>query len=294
MFSFLLLFISNISAQHLPEANFPVFTQSVSESDSIVTVQIALTSIATDSGWIQVIQEVSSTVNFEDDLIFENPYIVECFEGDSIIEFEIGIVDDAELERSEQIMLAIESTSDNLTTGPDGEHVVFIYDNDCQLNINDLELEYCLDAAPILLEAHPPGGYFEGENIVNNYLYALGMEVGEYNIRYILEMEAMCQDTLDFSITLLACDITDTGFINEPSTRLHFYPNPASDFLYIETVGLHSKINLELVDNMGHSTKINASENLTQLDVSSYSTGLYFLIYKDETGKVLTSKIYIE
>ena len=66
------------------------------------------------------------------------------------------------------------------------------------------------------------------------------------------------------------------------------YPIPTKNMVYIETN--HSKIDrLEIYDSLGRMQNIEFS-NLSEIDLSSFSNGLYFLKIYSETG-VLTKKI---
>ena len=91
--------------------------------------------------WVRIILEVSSNVSNGQDLLFDNPLTVTIPAYDTVGSFLINIIDDSESEINEQIMLAIESVSDNAITGPDSEHVVEILDNDFPLNIHSSWLD---------------------------------------------------------------------------------------------------------------------------------------------------------
>ena len=63
---------------------------------------------------------------------------------------------------------------------------------------------------------------------------------------------------------------------------IRFYPNPASQFLLIESHGLEEATKIELFDLTGRkllSMELDPSQELFNLDVSSYVNGLYLIKY---------------
>lgn len=69
------------------------------------------------------------------------------------------------------------------------------------------------------------------------------------------------------------------------------YPNPAQDWLHIHLEGLSNNTSLEVYDVHGRLLKrIMLSELETQLDVSEYASGLYFIKLKNALGTTHTVK----
>ena len=111
--------------------NFTSFSQTVDEDVGEVTVELVASKSPNIDVVVYVILEVSSTVRNEHDLLYENPLRVTIPAGStSPVHFSIPIIDDAEPEGTEQIMLAIERVSEHAYTGTQSEHVVMILDND--------------------------------------------------------------------------------------------------------------------------------------------------------------------
>lgn len=279
--------VKSVYSQSVPEAYFPVFIQSVMESDSHVVVQLAFTETLKDSAWVAIIQEVSSTVDFQNDIIFTNPFILRCSAGDSLVEFSIGIVDDNEMEIAEQIMLAIESTSDNIATGMDGEHVVFIYDNDCELSWDD-EIVLCTDDPPFELNIQPEGGEFEGENMFGNFFYPGNLSAGVYEVSYMFDYEGICSDTILIEIEVNDCNLSNTTELHLDKRDWQLYPNPAYDRIFIRIMDDEiSKIDdceFRVIDISGRLVKTMALESDSSLDISDLQNGLYTLSIRSNKG----------
>lgn len=72
----------------------------------------------------------------------------------------------------------------------------------------------------------------------------------------------------------------------DDSTSISIYPNPTSDFVNIKTKNepLNS---VQVFDSLGRLvfTSTNLKNNLHRLDVSEYSTGIYFMRINDNTNK---------
>jgi hypothetical protein len=110
---------------------FEAFSQTVPEDVGDAVVGLVTSKPSASGIEVSVILEVSSTARNGEDLLFDNPLRVTIPAGaTSPTTFTIPIVDDADPESTEQIMLAIEGTSDNAYTGADSEHVIRILDND--------------------------------------------------------------------------------------------------------------------------------------------------------------------
>ncbi len=293
IYAFILLNVTSLSGQDIPVVNFPVFTQTVAEGDSLVHVLLSFDPVLQENAWVKIIQEVSSTVDFKNDLIFDNPLIIDCSAGDSLITFSIGIVDDNEIERTEQIMLAIESTSENMLTGPDGEHVVFLDDNDCNLSILNLSNEICADTVEAFtLQAVPPGGIFEGPGIIDSTFNAQSLDTGQYVIHYYVNMGSMCVDTLFHSITITQCTTTSIEDDLTDKSKVHIYPNPASSYFILEVNKPVIPRAIELFDISGNIIQTSEKLQIGTNDIIDIPSGIYFLkIYINDQS--ITQKIII-
>ncbi len=75
------------------------------------------------------------------------------------------------------------------------------------------------------------------------------------------------------------------------------YPNPSSDFLYVENNerAINEKLKISLIDLLGKQFfSQDTQKGFVEIDLSSLSKGLYFLIIEDETGKKETFKLLKE
>ena len=75
-------------------------------------------------------------------------------------------------------------------------------------------------------------------------------------------------------------------------SRLHIYPNPVSDIIYIDIEG-QLNFEIKLYDLKGKL--IMSKENLNQLEVFSFPSGMYLLDIRDlKTGQQVIEKVIIE
>lgn len=95
----------------------------------------------------------------------------------------------------------------------------------------------------------------------------------------ILTLEATPGFTMHFSQNLLS-----TPEISQTTIRL--YPNPASQYILVETGGETIK-NVQVVDLNGRRMTIANIESLSRFDVSHLSGGIYFLKIETNNGTIL-------
>jgi len=79
------------------------------------------------------------------------------------------------------------------------------------------------------------------------------------------------------------------GMSNLSLQNIHFFPNPVKDMLYIEIPYHFRDIEIIIADIKGNNI---LQSTITQLDISSLQSGLYFVILKDlQTKETLTKKL---
>ena len=77
------------------------------------------------------------------------------------------------------------------------------------------------------------------------------------------------------------------SFSDVPFIKL--YPNPATDKITIESNSTNNKI--EIYNNLGQNVYSCYSTELTsEINVSEYPTGIYFVKLSDQNGKMITTK----
>ena len=83
-----------------------------------------------------------------------------------------------------------------------------------------------------------------------------------------------------------------TAVSNLQSNKINVYPNPTSKDLMITTDLINCSYNL--TDVKGSKLSCNEFNNSTVIDLSSYSSGTYFLKVYTEEGDVITKKVIVE
>ena len=104
-------------------------------------------------------------------------------------------------------------------------------------------------------------------------------ETGKYEYILIAEGFTGCMDTTFQTIRVV--NITGTGLIMDPGSKIRVYPNPVEDWINIE-IGHSSqdKIELEIIDIAGNRIKrfvANKDQDLIQIDLQSFSSGMYII-----------------
>jgi hypothetical protein len=88
------------------------------------------------------------------------------------------------------------------------------------------------------------------------------------------------------------------GMVEPAGKRLRVYPNPARDYLLVETDGFAEKngCRLKIVNQLGQTVFENpAEQSLRRIELSDRPAGLYFLQLTDREGGILvTEKIVVE
>ncbi len=95
-----------------------------------------------------------------------------------------------------------------------------------------------------------------------------------------------------FATNFLPDGTVDAENIVDQATTWELYPNPVSDQLFLTGKDLHEGT-LSLYDQQGRILWQSASSSTTQIDVSKYPAGLYFLQLRTSTGSSV-KKIVVE
>jgi hypothetical protein len=104
-----------------------------------------------------------------------------------------------------------------------------------------------------------------------------------------LEMDSL-NNNVEFVTFLTIPQVTAVS--NLQSNKINVYPNPTSKDLMITTNLINCSYNL--IDVKGSKLLCNAFNNSTIIDLSSYSSGTYFLQIYTEEGDVITKKVVVE
>lgn len=96
------------------------------------------------------------------------------------------------------------------------------------------------------------------------------------------------------------CDtitITSTGLVAKPETAMRVYPNPVSAILSVELGGEMPKDGLLLVtDAIGRvlqTLPLSQQMGSYQVDMSSYPAGIYFVVFQDVSGRIVSNKCMV-
>ena len=127
--------------------------------------------------------------------------------------------------------------------------------------------------------------------ILKIYIDPLLTTLSEFKLQ-IPELKALKFDQSEIQMNVVVdsvhIDIPGVGVHEYFSEIIQVYPNPANSKLYFKIVGFKGEnINLEIFSDIGENIiskeiSITESEEIQNIDVSDYSSGIYFLKVKNE------------
>lgn len=280
--AFLILLPFTVVAQQLPIVEFDFFIETVAEDVNSVVIDVIITDPSPDTIFAYVINEVSSNASIGHDFFMDSPYEL-MFPPMSTTpqQLTIYIEDDELIEGTEAIMLAIESVVGPAVTGTEGEHVVFIEDNDeCEVIFSLADTMVCNDAAPMALVGSPNGGTFSGPGVIGNLFYPQLCEPGVHAITYMVD-QTNCLDSVTFILTVEVC----AGINSVDPLSFKLYPNPANDRLFLElSVSARTDHVLKISDQLGRNVliqKLFINAGVSEVSVEALEAGIYNLSVSD-------------
>jgi hypothetical protein len=84
---------------------------------------------------------------------------------------------------------------------------------------------------------------------------------------------------------------------SDNSVSINLYPNPARDVITIDGLNNINPATLSIADSQGRMVENISIDNvngLTSVDISTLNTGIYFVMIRTESGKVVTEKFIKE
>lgn len=98
---------------------------------------------------------------------------------------------------------------------------------------------------------------------------------------------------IDSALTLLDSAIVSTKELKK-ELKVSIYPNPASDFVTINSLELISSLSILSLDGKLITTKlINMAKTNYQLDISSLTKGIYFVFLSSTDGRTISKKLIV-
>jgi hypothetical protein len=163
-----------------------------------------------------------------------------------------------------------------------------------------------------------------GANTETNYEYVMRKMLPSQNGSYLINRNLNGKDTITLNWTMQKiksnAEVRIVAFVQNKNTKevymanlfstnittglnemkkdglsFNIFPNPANDFLSINTSNLSRDVSLKLMDVLGKTvlTENIAANNTLLLNVSSFKKGIYFAILNDGANSV-SKKILIE
>ncbi len=132
--------------------------------------------------------------------------------------------------------------------------------------------ESCLTGSPVVLEAFPSGGSFEGDGVLDNVFTPSAAGTGPQNIIYTYIDENNCINTANEVIYIDAC----TGVNNDALTAelITIYPNPTDDVINFK-LNRNEKSEIAIYNNSGQLIGTWTAQQSLQVDTSNWASGDY-------------------
>ena len=97
----------------------------------------------------------------------------------------------------------------------------------------------------------------------------------------------------DFSIEEIT-DILSVETLKEKAENILLYPNPSSKEVAFKNANLENYDTIEMYDYSGRKISLDNKINKNKLDVSGFSKGLYFIVFKKKTVITKVLKCYVK
>ncbi|MGZ3866424.1 MAG: NHL domain-containing protein [Bacteroidia bacterium] len=134
--------------------------------------------------------------------------------------------------------------------------------------------QFCNSDSSVTLAATPAGGTFSGTSVTTNTFNAKAAGVGTYTLSYSYTDGNNCINTDTAVVSVVDCSM---GIINSSLNTIRIYPNPASNYFYVENK-TGSVATIEVYDVSGRkvvSQKTN--ETLAAVNSSLLDNGIYLV-----------------
>jgi hypothetical protein len=136
---------------------------------------------------------------------------------------------------------------------------------------------FCLsDGAAALTQGSPSGGTYAGTGITGTVFSPSAAGLGIYPVTYTYSDANGCQNTASGTITVDAC----LGLDETTAAKGSVYPNPTTGLANIEFPGMFT---YSVTDAQGRTILNGKASESAQVDLSSFSDGVYQVLIQTET-----------
>ncbi|MDF2435821.1 MAG: hypothetical protein K0Q95_197 [Bacteroidota bacterium] len=137
----------------------------------------------------------------------------------------------------------------------------------------------------ILSPGAPSGGYYSGTAVSGNTFQPANAGVGIHTINYIFTNTSGCSDTASSNITVSTC----TGIEETAIERVLFYPNPAHEFIFVQST--RDIKELSVYNSIGELILFGKpNTNSEKISLENLSEGFYLIQVLTDSGSY-TKKI---
>jgi PKD repeat protein len=178
-------------------------------------------------------------------------------------------------------------TSVNACSSRDTINIVM---NAPAVNYPETQTQVCQNGGIITLTpGTPAGGTYSGPGVSGNQFNPVVAGLGNKNVIYAFTDSAGCVGRDTSVINVIVC----AGINELTKAGISFYPNPGSDYFYLNTTQIADLVTV--IDNYGKEIlNFTPNKNNLMLDMSKEAKGVYLLRIKDNNGSYSVPFIVIK
>lgn len=188
-------------------------------------------------------------------------------------------------------------TTPTITVTTSGNYIVTITDGICSLTSTSLAVTvlpapvvtfslpqdtFCQNAGTITLNASPSGGTFSGMGLTGNTFNPSGLVDSTVVVSYTYTGGNSCSATVLDTATVAVC----TGLDDLNTTTLRIFPNPTTDYLFIESNNPTDNYIVVVFDIVGHKVlekEVRNASKTETISVKQLAAGQYVLSINGKT-----------
>ena len=158
------------------------------------------------------------------------------------------------------------------------------------VNYSETQTQVCQNGGIVTLTpGTPAGGTYSGPGVSGNQFNPVVAGLGNKNVIYAFTDSAGCVGRDTSVINVIVC----AGINELTKAGISFYPNPGSDYFYLNTTQIADLVTV--IDNYGKEIlNFTPNKNNLMLDMSKEAKGVYLLRIKDKNGSYSVPFIVIK
>ncbi len=142
----------------------------------------------------------------------------------------------------------------------------------------------CINEEEIKLSGQPPGGFYAGSGINGNGFNPALAGAGNFMLRYVFTDQNNCMAA---DSAILVVDLCTGSGETPPRATGKIYPNPASEYIYLDLAGSEGIVAIMIYDAWGRVIrKFHVAEKPCLLNIAGIAPGFYFVLVQQSRTSV--------